>query len=87
EPLVDEDVAPDDPLTFHGHQDDRVPPLPTVSRHRQDQRVDTGIKRSATKGHTQINTRRFPKSKHFIDRPNTLRARLTIRRLRDPFNP
>ena len=64
-----------------------MPTLPILSRHRQDQRVNPGIERSTTKGHTQINTRRFPESKHFIDRPNTLRPRLTICRLRNVFDP
>ena len=86
EPFLDEDVAPHSPLTFHRHHYDRVPPLPTVSRHRQDQRVDPGVERGATKGHAQINTRCLPESKNLVDGPNPLRPRLAIRRLRGVFD-
>ena len=64
-----------------------MPTLPILSRHRQDQRVNPGIERSTTKGHTQIKTRRFPESKHLVDRPNPLRPRLAICRLRNVFDP
>ena len=64
-----------------------MPPLPTVSRHRQDQRVDPGIERSATKGHTQIHARRLSETEHLVDRPNTLRPRLAICRLPNVSKP
>ncbi len=64
-----------------------MPVEPSIGCNRHDQRVNPSIERSTTKGHTQINTRRFPKSKHFIDRPNTLCARLAICRLRNVFDP
>ena len=64
-----------------------MPLEPPISCNRQDQRVDTSIERSTTKGYTQINTRRLSESKHFIDGPNPLRPWLTIRRLSGVFDP
>ena len=64
-----------------------MPLEPPISCNRQDQRVDTGIERSTTKGHAQIDARCLPESKNLVDGPNTLRPRLAICRLSDVFDP
>ena len=55
-----------------------MPLEPPISCDRQDQRVDTGIERSTTKGHAQIDARCLPESKNLVDGPNSLCPWLTI---------
>ena len=64
-----------------------MPLEPPISCNRQDQRVDTGVERSTTKGHAQIDTRCLPESKNLVDGPNPLCPWLTICWLPDVSNP